>query len=201
MAACARRCVHHHTRLRPGASVGRWVLCPGPSASPAPDFTGRRPTPRPRRTPVTEQPDDTAPRMRVTVYGSCVARDTVDLAGSDHIDVVAYVAGQSLLSAERDTSEHCAAEVEFISAFELRMLTGDFAGNLAERLAEAAPESDVLLWDLADERHGVHVFDDGSVVTRSIDIVRAPAVLSVVDGARRIPFGTAGAFETLATLT
>ena len=144
---------------------------------------------------MTEQPDDTAPRMRVTVYGSCVARDTVDLAGSDHFDVVAYVARQSLLSADHDASEHFPAEVEISSDFQRRMMTGDFAGNLEERLAEAAPETDVLLWDLADERHGVHVFDDGSVVTRSIDIVRAPEVLSVVEGARHIPFGTDEHFE------
>ena len=144
---------------------------------------------------MTEQPDDTAPRMRVTVYGSCVARDTVDLAGSDHLDVVAYVARQSLLSADHDASEHFPAEVEISSDFQRRMMTGDFAGNLEERLAEAAPETDVLLWDLADERHGVHVFDDGSVVTRSIDIVRAPEVLSVVEGARHIPFGTDEHFE------
>ena len=45
------------------------------------------------------------------------------------------------------------------------------------------------MWDLADERHGVHLFEDGSIVTRSIDIVRQPEVLSVVEGARHIPFG------------
>src|SRR5699024_5603239 len=196
MAACARRCVHHHTRLRPGASVGRWVLCPGPSASPAPDFTGCRPAPRAlRRTPATEQPDDTAPRMRVTVYGSCVARDTVDLAGSDHFDVVSYVARQSLLPADHDAAAHFPAQAEIGSDFQRRMMTGDFAGDLEERLADAAPETDVLLWDLADERHCVHVFDDGSVVTRSIDIVRQPEVLSVVEGARHIPFGTDEHFE------
>src|SRR5699024_11329940 len=89
------------------ASVKCWVLCPEPIASSAPAPAGCRPAPRSlRRTPVTEQPDDTAPRMRVTVYGSCVARDTVDLAGSDRFDVVAYVARQSLLSADHDASAH-----------------------------------------------------------------------------------------------
>src|SRR5699024_8528508 len=128
--------------------------------------------------------------VRVTVYGSCVARDTVDLAGADKFDVVTYIARQSLLSAEHDASEQFPAEVEIDSEFQRRMMLGDFAGNLQERLAEAASETDVVLWDLADERHGVHVFEDGSIVTRSIDIVRAPEVLSVVEGARHIPFGT-----------
>ncbi|ASK65530.1 hypothetical protein CFK39_06430 [Brachybacterium avium] len=139
---------------------------------------------------MTEQPADPAPTVRATVYGSCVARDTMDLAGSARVDVVAYIARQSLLSAGHDASELFPADVEIDSEFQRRMMTGDFAGNLEERLAEAAPETDVLLWDLADERHGVHLFEDGSVVTRSIDIVRTPEVLSVIDEARHIPFGT-----------
>lgn len=142
---------------------------------------------------MSDQPADDMP-VRVTVYGSCVARDTIDLAGADRFDVVAYIARQSLLSADNDASAHFpAAEVE--SDFQRRMMTGDFAGNLEERLAEAADVTDVLLWDLADERHGVHIFEDGSVATRSIDIVRNQELLSVVDGARHIPFGTDEHFE------
>ena len=45
-----------------------------------------------------------APSVRVTVYGSCVARDTVDLAGAGRFDVVAYIARQSLLSTAHDAS-------------------------------------------------------------------------------------------------
>ena len=144
---------------------------------------------------MTDQPEDHAPVVRVAVYGSCVARDTVDLAGADRFDVVAYIARQSLLSADHDASAQFPAEVEIDSEFQRRMMAGDFAGNLEERLAEAAPETDVVLWDLADERHGVHLFEDGSVVTRSIDIVRTPEVLSVIDGARHLPFGTDEHFE------
>lgn len=144
---------------------------------------------------MTDQPEDHAPVVRVAVYGSCVARDTVDLAGADRFDVVAYIARQSLLSADHDASGQFPAEVEIDSEFQRRMMAGDFAGNLEERLAEAAPETDVVLWDLADERHGVHLFEDGSVVTRSIDIVRTPEVLSVIEGARHIPFGTDEHFE------
>lgn len=144
---------------------------------------------------MTDQPEDSAPQVRVTVYGSCVARDTVDLAGSEHFDVVAYIARQSLLSADHDASPRFPAEVEIDSEFQRRMMAGDFAGNLEERLTEAAPETDVLLWDLADERHGVHLFEDGSVVTRSIDVVRLPEMLSAIEGARHIPFGTDEHFE------
>src|SRR5699024_2823677 len=154
--ACAGRCVHHHTCIRPGRDREALGIVSEPLASSAPAPAGCRPAPRPlRKSPVTEQPDDPAPRRRATAYGSCVPRDTVDLAGSDRFDVVAYVARQSLLSADHDASEHFPAQAEIGSDFQRRMMTGDFAGDLEERLADAAAETDVLLWDLADERHGV----------------------------------------------
>src|SRR5699024_6422642 len=90
---------------------------------------------------------------------------------------------------------HVPADVRIDSHFQRRMMTGDFAGDLDERLVGAAGETDVLLWDLADERHGVHVFDDGAVVTRSIDLVRAPEALTAVEDARHVPFGTDEHFE------
>ncbi|HJB09617.1 MAG TPA: hypothetical protein H9786_03640 [Candidatus Brachybacterium merdavium] len=141
-----------------------------------------------------DQPAD-APQVRVTVYGSCVARDTMDLAGSERFEVVCYIARQSLLSADHDASAMFPADVRIDSHFQRRMMTGDFAGDLDERLVGAAGETDVLLWDLADERHGVHVFDDGAVVTRSIDLVRAPEALTAVEDARHVPFGTDEHFE------
>lgn len=132
----------------------------------------------------------TAALVRATVYGSCVARDTMDLAGADRFEVVAYIARQSLLSAGRDASAHLPDGLEIDSDFQRRMMTGDFAGNLAGRLAEAAPTTDVLLWDLADERHGVHVFEDGSVVTRSIDNVRHSEIAVAMEQVRHVRFGT-----------
>ncbi|APX33073.1 hypothetical protein BH708_10520 [Brachybacterium sp. P6-10-X1] len=136
-----------------------------------------------------DQPAEEAP-ARVVIYGSCVARDTVDLAGGARLDVVAYIARQSLLSEDHDASAWFPTETSIDSDFQRRMMTGDFAGNLTERLTEVADRTDVLLWDLVDERHGVHEFADGGVVTRSIDLVRVPEVLSVVEGARHIEFGT-----------
>ena len=71
-----------------------------------------------------------APQVRVTVYGSCVARDTMDLAGGDRFDVVAYIARQSLLSAGHDAADRFPADAQIDSEFQRRMMTGDFAGNL-----------------------------------------------------------------------
>src|SRR5690606_8572174 len=81
---------------------------------------GRDPNPS-RRTPVTTDPVDPAHPVRVAVYGSCVARDTVDLAGPENLEVVAYIARQSLLSAEHDASPRFPAEVSIDSDFQRRM--------------------------------------------------------------------------------
>lgn len=138
---------------------------------------------------MTAESEDAAP-VRVAVYGSCVARDSVDLAGHERLEVVDYVARQSLLSAGHDGSRHFPPGAEIASAFQRRQMESDFAGDLESRLVRAAPTTDLLLWDLADERHGVYVFDDGSVVTRSIDLINLPDVLAAVEPARHLEFGT-----------
>src|SRR5699024_3156224 len=99
------------------------------------------------------------------------------------------VARQSLISAGQDASERFPTGAQVTSRFQRRMMQADFAGDLDGRLAAVAPSIDVLLWDLTDERHGVHVFDDGTVVTRSIDVVTVPEALAAVEDARHIPFG------------
>lgn len=134
------------------------------------------------------------PVVHVAVYGSCVARDSVDLAGGGRFEVIEYVARQSLLSAGLDGFRHFPDEVDIDSAFQRKQMQGDFAGDLRARLQQAA-SADLLLWDLADERHGVHIFDDGSVVTRSIDLIRLEPVLQAVESARHLPFGTDEHFE------
>lgn len=136
-----------------------------------------------------EEPARTPP-VRVAIYGSCVARDAVDLAGGDALDVTVYVARQSLISAGHDAAVHFPDTAQIESAFQRRMMEADFAGDLFSRLDEVVEPTDLLLWDLTDERHGVHVFEDGAVVTRSIDVLGVPEVLSVVDSARHIAFGT-----------
>ncbi|PZO61936.1 MAG: hypothetical protein DI635_13570 [Pseudoxanthomonas suwonensis] len=127
----------------------------------------------------------------MTVYGSCVARDAVDLAGADELTVTDYIARQSLLSAGHDATARFPQDATVRSAFQRRMMLADFAGDLDSRLTEAAKSTDVLLWDLTDERHGVHIHEDGSVVTRSVDVVAVPEVLAAVEqNSRHLPFGT-----------
>ncbi|GAA3596471.1 DUF6270 domain-containing protein [Agrococcus terreus] len=134
------------------------------------------------------EPDDRP--ARILVYGSCVARDTVEFAESAGVDLVGYIARQSLLSAGSDASEHLPRELGVPSKFQARMIRADFAGTLLERLATDGTETDAIIWDLADERHGVHRFADSSFVTRSIDTIKADAVVEAVDAAEHLAFGT-----------
>ncbi|MFC7465347.1 DUF6270 domain-containing protein [Brachybacterium sp. GCM10030252] len=138
---------------------------------------------------MTQQPADRTP-VRVTVYGSCVARDSVDLAGHGRLAVIDYIARQSLLSAGHDLSAKFPADAHVAHRFQKRMMAADFAGDVEARLRSVRGRTDILLWDLTDERHGVHVFDDGTVVTRSIDLIAVPEALAVVEDARHIAFGT-----------
>ncbi|MGP9706990.1 DUF6270 domain-containing protein [Brachybacterium sp. AOP24-D1-21] len=134
--------------------------------------------------------------LRVTVYGSCVARDSVALAGGgDQSTVTTYIARQSLLSAGSDASDRYPAGARTAHRFRRRMLRADFAGDLEAKLHEFHDVTDVLLWDLADERDGVLVFDDGKVVTRTFDLLSEPEVWEAAQNARHLDFGTDEHFE------
>lgn len=127
---------------------------------------------------------------RVLVFGSCVARDTIEFADAESVELRGYVARQSLISAGFDASAHLPEALDISSKFQERMIRADFSGSLLHRLEGLAGEIDVLLWDLADERHGVHRFPDGTVVTRSIDTIRAETVSALLEATEHIPFGT-----------
>lgn len=139
------------------------------------------------------EPD--TPKPRVLVYGSCVARDTLEFADPKSFELGRYVARQSLISVGSDATRHLPAELPVNSKFQDRMIRNDFAGTLLERLADRAAGAEVLLWDLADERHGVHRFPDGTIATRSIDTIRMPEVAERFDAAEHIPFGSAEHFR------
>lgn len=127
---------------------------------------------------------------RVFVYGSCVARDTIEFAATGAFELCAYVARQSLISVGSNASAHLPDLVDVASKFQARMIRSDFAGNLLERIQSLLEQVDVLLWDLTDERHGVYRLPDGSFVTRSIDAVGVASVRERLQAAEHIPFGS-----------
>ncbi|WP_109471162.1 DUF6270 domain-containing protein [Ornithinimicrobium cavernae] len=132
--------------------------------------------------------DDSAPRA--FLFGSCVARDTLELVDRTTLAIEAYIARQSLLSVGSDASAHLPPDLGVGQGFKLRMIKNDFAGSLMRNLTASADSIDVLLWDLADERHGVHRFPDGTFVTRSIDNIRVPAIAELLETTEHLPFGS-----------
>ncbi|WP_143233359.1 DUF6270 domain-containing protein [Actinomyces ruminis] len=84
----------------------------------------------------------------VSVFGSCVSRDTVEVLRRQGWRVGAYVARQSLLSAGSQAPAHALDLGGFDSAFVRRVHAEGLAGDRRSRLAAAAPDTDVLLWDI-----------------------------------------------------
>ncbi|MFC8598264.1 DUF6270 domain-containing protein [Isoptericola sp. NPDC057191] len=128
-------------------------------------------------------------RHRVFVYGSCVSRDTFEHLDPDRFELVQYVARQSALSAyTRPVTLVDPPRLD--SPFQQRMVSGDFASSLQTLVPEAAHQTDVVLVDLVDERLGAYVLPDGSVVTRSTELVGSGAEHHLPAGSQHLPFGS-----------
>jgi hypothetical protein len=133
-------------------------------------------------------------KTRVFIWGSCVSRDTFEHMDPDKFELVAYVARQSALSATTRPVEQIAAP-QMTSRFQQRMISGDFGSNLRPLLKEHAADTDVLLVDLTDERLGVYLLPDGTVVTRSVELIESGLDQTVAQNAQHLPFGTQQHFE------
>jgi len=110
---------------------------------------------------------------RITVYGSCVARDVAGEMERRGWSVERYIARQSLISAG------CPADVGDVdlsllrSSFARRSFLSDMVGNLEAQLTAVASYTDLLLWDLTDERLGVLETSPGTFLTRSTEALTA----------------------------
>ena len=89
---------------------------------------------------------------RITVYGSCVARDVAGEMEQRGWSVERYIARQSLISAGRPAD---------VGDVDLSQLTA------------VASYTDLLLWDLTDERLGVLETSPGTFLTRSTEALTA----------------------------
>lgn len=127
--------------------------------------------------------------MKVSVYGSCVSRDAIALA-APQVDVVSYVARQSLISAMSEPSAPVALPRS--SSFQRRLVESDFAsGAIGTTLA---PHPNRILLDLVDERLGVLDFGDGRYVTNSQELRESGAVEQLPKHSR-IEFGSDRHFD------
>ncbi|GAA1155864.1 DUF6270 domain-containing protein [Ornithinicoccus hortensis] len=124
----------------------------------------------------------------VFIWGSCVSRDTFEHIDPATHQLVHYVARQSAVSAATPAVQlikHPALE----SKFQQRMVTGDFASNLERELTRHADRIDLIMIDLVDERLGFYVLPDDSVVTRSVELIRAGGEEMLPVGSRHVAFG------------
>ncbi|PUB32362.1 sulfotransferase family protein [Promicromonospora sp. AC04] len=133
-------------------------------------------------------------KTRVFIYGSCVSRDTFEHLDPDLFQLVEYVARQSILSATTHPVEAMAPPT-LESAFQQRMITGDFRSSLRPSFVQRAGEIDVLLIDLTDERLGAYLLPDGTVVTRSVELIESGAERLLPQGSHHLAFGTQQHYE------
>lgn len=118
-----------------------------------------------------------------------MSRDAIAHHEEDY-EVTGYLARTSLLSAGTNARHHLPQEFDMSSPFQQRNLLRDVEGGLLANLKSFADASDVLMWDLVDERHGVCVFPDGSILTRSIDLLSVPELVEACEAGEILAFGS-----------
>ncbi|GAA2241935.1 hypothetical protein GCM10010413_50610 [Promicromonospora sukumoe] len=137
-------------------------------------------------------------KTRVFIYGSCVSRDTFEHFDPVQFELVEYVARQSVLSAYTKPVELMAPPT-LESRFQQRMVTGDFSSSLRSLLSTHGSATDLVLVDLTDERLGAYLLPDGSMVTRSVELIESGAEQYLPQGSQHIAFGTQQHFEYWST--
>lgn len=133
---------------------------------------------------------ETPHQVRVFIVGSCVSRDSYEFLDPAFFALNGYLARQSLISgfAAPFTAELNSSWLQ--SPFQRRMLEADAESRLPSILSEAASRTDLLLWDLVDERLGV--FDHGGNVwtTDSVELRGQPGGSLARASARHVAFGS-----------
>lgn len=138
-----------------------------------------------------------AKKRQVSIYGSCVSRDTFEFFDKPEFALKKYVARQSLISAYgaavRDVDGLDLTVLT--SRFQRRMLEDDARSSLPTDLKAMASATDLLLWDITDERLGVYEIKPGTYLTRTVELMQSGLDAKVARSARLIPFGTDEHFE------
>lgn len=132
--------------------------------------------------------------IRTLVLGSCVSRDLFEELPKGEYTLVGYVARQSLISSFSPPVTRLRPPA-MASAFQQRMAKGDYESSLPTVLKRTAGQVDLILWDLTDERLGVYLLPDDTVVTRSVDLIAAGAEPELDSEGMLIPFGNDAHFE------
>lgn len=120
------------------------------------------------------------------IYGSCVSRDIVRIL-DDTYTSGGYIARQTFISAFSRPSRR-PEDWGITSKFQIKNLNGDFASNAARRIRTGAAKSDVMLIDLASEKHGIFEVGENRYVSATPTLRATPYYKKSFEG-RRIPFG------------
>lgn len=127
---------------------------------------------------------------RISIFGSCVSRDTLEFADPGAFKLRRYIARQSLVSAF-DTHGRWNLDLEDVASdFQRRMANWDLDSEFARLLPTIAEDSDTLLMDLTDERLGFYEMPNGSVITRTVDLIGAGIDDQLQREGRHVRFGT-----------
>jgi hypothetical protein len=128
--------------------------------------------------------------IRVLILGSCVTRDTLAFIDPERIAVGEYVARHSLVAAFAPPGDPPFDLSVLSSPFQRRMLEWDAASALPEVVDRVAADTDIVLWDLVDERLGVLDHPEGRTTTDSVELRRAIREGHVADPPPTVPFGS-----------
>jgi hypothetical protein len=134
--------------------------------------------------------------MRVFIHGSCVARDLLAVLTGHGFELSFYSPRQSLipllghirgLELQLDTTK-------LTSRFQRRALEGTLNADVLDQLGEHASSTDMVLWDITDERLGVYE-SGGAYITRSLELISSGLDEVLAQRARHIAFGDKEHFE------
>lgn len=124
-------------------------------------------------------------RKQLLIYGSCVARDIVRIIPG-RFGLVHYAARQSWISAASRPLKR-PTNID-LGSFSTRSIVGDFLSNIPGTIRKFGGEADVILIDIASDRHGVYPVGD-SFISNTGELRRANLLQTVKHGPL-VEFGT-----------
>lgn len=102
----------------------------------------------------------------IFIYGSCTTRDSVPYWAPHGLRLDGYLARQSLVSAYQPVSPRHIDTTGISSSFQRRMMKRDAKGTAVLEIREALSRGNWIVWDLTDERGGVHSLASGGMLTK-----------------------------------
>ena len=132
--------------------------------------------------------------LKVSVYGSCVARDVVRVA-EEYLELERYYARSSWISATTKPVDLPKQKSKLDSAFQQRMVEYDLQSRALSGVKGS--ECQTIMLDLVDERLGVYPTNSGGYVTW-LNELNHSGWLPVIPHGKLIEFGSDAHFELFA---